>query len=77
VIEGFKISKNLIKGYFWVILLIGIVVLVVSCVVYVIFGFLGSVMREVFYGLFCAISVPYLAVLEVSFYKELKAIKQI
>jgi len=77
VIEGFKISKNLIKGYFWVILLIGIIVVAVSIVFYIISGLLGGVTKEVLYGLFCAISVPYLTILEVSIYKKLKTIKQI
>ncbi len=76
VIEGFKISKNLIKGYFWVILLIGISVMAISGAVYFISGLFGSLMKVLLYGIFTALIVPYLSILEVSIYKEIKAIKQ-
>lgn len=77
VIEGFKISKNLIKGYFWVMLLLGLVVVASSVLVYFISTLLGGVMKEVLYGLFCAISAPYLIILEVSFFNKLKVINKV
>lgn len=74
IIEGFTISRNLIKGYFWPMLLLG-TVLVFCFVFFCILVEFAGVFKIALTGLIGIFYVAYVTILEFFVYNRLKEIK--
>lgn len=74
IIEGFKISKNLVKGNFWIIFFILVSIITLSVVFYWLARFTGH-FSNILYDLFCVFVVPFITIFEVAIYSRLKEIK--